>query len=72
MQGHHRPGKSGRTHFHPVQQLAPAALNAGSALRLRPFILGGQAAGLDPLETFMPAPPGEQRRWKADDQVPCE
>jgi hypothetical protein len=24
------------------------------------------------LETFMPAPPGEQRRWKTDDQVPCE
>ena len=27
---------------------------------------------LDPLETFMPALPGEQRRRIADDQVPCE
>jgi hypothetical protein len=29
-------------------------------------------AQADPLETFMPALPGEQRRRIADDQVPCE
>jgi hypothetical protein len=37
----------------------------------QPANLGGTAQG-DPLETFMPALPGGQRRRNADNQVLCE
>src|SRR6266567_8099700 len=64
--------QSERQKSHPIRQFAPAALIAGLRADSGRSSLRGQAAGLDPLETLMTAPPGEPLRRKADDQVPSE
>ena len=55
----------------PPPGFPPPLLEGGFSFSPLPFPAGGPAK-VDPLETFMTAPPGEPRRRKADDQVPCD
>jgi hypothetical protein len=60
------------TQNHPIQQLAPAALNVGFAPHCRRSDASGLTSQIDPFETLMVAPPGKLLHQKADHQVPCD